>query len=164
MAVPGCTSQRAGPTDNIKILCTIQFLSDPGKPVVQSLGLDVTHWLTDTTFWDLTDVTLADQDTNSILTEKANRAIQGNVAMQTTQSGGQLWNQCHTCFTCKWQVAQSSGQIHKEIKWCQVMVKFRTNPSGTMCRLRDDSSYGLGPLCLQQCFETFRWADQIVQN
>ena len=27
---------------------------------------------------DLTDVTLADEDTNSILTDNANRAIQGN--------------------------------------------------------------------------------------
>ena len=32
--------------------------------------------------WNLTDVTLADEDTNSILTDNANRAIQGNVAMQ----------------------------------------------------------------------------------
>ena len=31
---------------------------------------------------DLTDVTLADEDANSILTDNANRAIQGNVAMQ----------------------------------------------------------------------------------
>ena len=31
---------------------------------------------------DLTDVTLADEDTNSILTDNANRAIEGNVAMQ----------------------------------------------------------------------------------
>ena len=31
---------------------------------------------------DLTDVTLADEDTNPILTDSANRAIQGNVAMQ----------------------------------------------------------------------------------
>ena len=30
---------------------------------------------------DLTDVTLADKDTNSILTDNANWAIQGNVAM-----------------------------------------------------------------------------------
>ena len=29
---------------------------------------------------DFTDVTLADEDTNSILTDNANRAIQGNVA------------------------------------------------------------------------------------
>ena len=38
-------------------------------------------------FADLTDVTLADEDTNSILTDNANRAIQGNVAMQIIQSG-----------------------------------------------------------------------------
>ena len=31
---------------------------------------------------DLTDVTLADEDTNPVLTNNANRAIQGNVAMQ----------------------------------------------------------------------------------
>ena len=31
-------------------------------------------------FADLTDVTLADEDTNSILIDNANRAIQGNVA------------------------------------------------------------------------------------
>ena len=31
---------------------------------------------------DLTDVTLADEDTNSILTDNAKRAIQGNEAMQ----------------------------------------------------------------------------------
>ena len=32
-------------------------------------------------------VILADEDTNSILTDNATRAIQGNVAMQITQSG-----------------------------------------------------------------------------
>ena len=37
---------------------------------------------------DKTDVTLADEDTNSILTDNANRAFQGNVAMQVTQPGG----------------------------------------------------------------------------
>ena len=31
---------------------------------------------------NLTDVTQADEDTNSILTDKVNRTIQGNVAMQ----------------------------------------------------------------------------------
>ena len=39
---------------------------------------------TETPFADLTDVTLADEDTNPILTDNANRAIQGNVAMQLT--------------------------------------------------------------------------------
>ena len=32
--------------------------------------------------WNFTDVTLADEDTNSILTDKANRTIQSNEAMQ----------------------------------------------------------------------------------
>ena len=41
---------------------------------------------------DLTDVTLADEDTNSNLSDNANRAFQGNVAMRVTQPGGQLWN------------------------------------------------------------------------
>ena len=30
--------------------------------------------------------------------------------------------------TCKWQVAPSSGQIHNQIKWCQIMVKFIIDP------------------------------------
>jgi len=40
----------------------------------------------------LSDVTLADQATNSIQADNANMAIQGNVAMEMTQPGGQLWN------------------------------------------------------------------------
>ena len=43
---------------------------------------------------NLTDVTLADQATNSIQTDNVNMAIQGNVAMQVDQYGGQLWNPC----------------------------------------------------------------------
>ena len=38
-------------------------------------------------------MTLADEDANSILTDNANRAFRGNVAMQVVQPGGQLWNQ-----------------------------------------------------------------------
>ena len=45
-------------------------------------------------FADLTDVTLADEDTNSILTDNAKKAIHGNVAIYVTLPGGQLWNQC----------------------------------------------------------------------
>ena len=37
-----------------------------------------------TPFADLTDVTLVDEDTKSILTDNANRAIQGNQAMHVT--------------------------------------------------------------------------------
>ena len=38
---------------------------------------------------DLTDVTLADEDTKSKLTDDANRAIQGNEAMEVMQTGDQ---------------------------------------------------------------------------
>ena len=44
--------------------------------------MSVRHKQTTRRCVDLTDVTLADEDTNSILTDNANRAIQGNVAMQ----------------------------------------------------------------------------------
>ena len=70
-----------------------QFLSDPGIPGVRSMGPSVLNSLS--SFADLTDVTLADEDTNSILADNTNRAIQGNVAMQVTQvapSGGQILN------------------------------------------------------------------------
>ena len=40
-------------------------------------------------FEDLTDVTLADEDSNSIPTDDVNKAILGNVAMQVAPSGGQ---------------------------------------------------------------------------
>ena len=42
---------------------------------------------------DFTDVTLADEDTNSILTDNAKRAIQGNEAMQVmkTNASGAIW-------------------------------------------------------------------------
>ena len=64
-----------------------------------------------TPFADLTDVTLADKDINSILTDNANRAIQGNVAMQVTQPG---WKMCNKC------------------KWCHLVAKFGTNASGAI--------------------------------
>ena len=58
------------------------------------MGPSLSNYLQD--LWlDLTDVTLADEDTNSMPTDHANRAIQGNVAMQVTEvapSGGQIWN------------------------------------------------------------------------
>ena len=50
--------------------------------LVRSLCPDVRPSVTNWRLWNLTDVTLADEDTNSILTDNANRAIQGNVAMQ----------------------------------------------------------------------------------
>ena len=38
-------------------------------------------------------MTLADDDTNSILTDNADRTFQGNVAVRVTQHGGLLWKQ-----------------------------------------------------------------------
>ena len=55
---------------------------------VRSMGPSLSNWVRD--LWlHLTDVTLADEDTNSILTDNANRAIQGNVATQVT--AGHVW-------------------------------------------------------------------------
>ena len=54
---------------------------------------------------DLTDVTLADEDTNSILTDNANREIQGNVAMQVIQPG----DQCKLCYLVTQFATNASG-------------------------------------------------------
>ena len=93
----------------MKVFHKIPFLSDPGVPgpIYGFASLSQTT----TPFADLTDVTLADEDTNSILTDNTNRAIQGNVAMHVTLPGGQLWNQC---------------------KWCHLVAKFATNASGAI--------------------------------
>ena len=59
-----------------------------------SLGSDL--WiqvsLTQPLVADFTDVTLADEDANSILTDNSNRAIQGNMTMQMTQPGWKICN------------------------------------------------------------------------
>ena len=73
------------------VLKILFFLSDPGVP-----GLIYGNsWfsLTERPFADLTDVTLADEDTNPILTDNANRTFQDNLATRVTQPGGQIWNQ-----------------------------------------------------------------------
>merc|ERR1711978_481963 len=85
------------------------FLSDPGVPGPIYGSSCVSQ--TKATCANLTDVTLADEDTDSILTDNANRAIHGNVAMYVTLPGGQLWNQC---------------------KWCHLVAKFANNASGTI--------------------------------
>ena len=56
------------------------------------MGPDLCLSVSKTPCVDLTDVTLADKETNLILTDKVNRVLQGNVAMQVTQPGGQPWN------------------------------------------------------------------------
>ena len=53
----------------------------PG-PIYVSGSQWVSEWVSKLRLWNFTDVTLADEDTNSILTDKVNRTIQCNVAMQ----------------------------------------------------------------------------------
>ena len=45
-------------------------------------------------FADLTDVTLADEDINLILTDDNNRTILGNIALQMAPPNGKILNQC----------------------------------------------------------------------
>ena len=59
------------------------FLSYPGIPG-PIYGSGLSKSLRPRGFADLTDVTLVDEDTKSILTYNANRAIQGNKAMHVT--------------------------------------------------------------------------------
>ena len=97
---------------NQLILLILKITTDYRTQV--SLGFDLwvrlslTNWLTEEPFWNLTDLTLADEDTNSILTDNANSAFQGNlVAKFGTNASSTIW----------WpnlelmQVAPSCGQI-----------------------------------------------------
>ena len=104
------------------------FLSDPRFTYgygCQSVSLKC--------FVDLTDVTLADEDTNYILTDNANWAIQGNVAMQVVvaqfaidASSSTWWPKFMRCHlvaklsTCKWP----------NLEPIQMMLIFLTDPSG----------------------------------
>ena len=68
------------------------FLSDPGVPGVRSMGPDLSNSVHPRLFADFTDVTLADEDSNSTPADYVKRAILGNVAMQVAPPGGQNWN------------------------------------------------------------------------
>ena len=66
------------------------FLSDPGVPGVRSMGPDVSESIHTTPCADITDVTLADEDSNSTPADVVNRAILGKVAMQVAPSVVQI--------------------------------------------------------------------------
>ena len=68
-------------------------------------------------------MTLADEDTNSILTDNANRALQDNLAMRVVQPGDELWNQAM-------QVVPPDDQMLNECKWCYLVAKFSTDAGG----------------------------------
>ena len=86
----------------------LYILSDPGLPGVRSMGPDVHPSVSPRPFADLTDVTLVDEDYNSISTGDANREILGKLAMQVALPGGQNCN---------------------EPKMRQLVAKFKTNAS-----------------------------------
>ena len=65
---------------------------------------------------DLTDVTLADEDTNSILTENADRAIEGKVASYAT-----WWPTLQTM-----QMVPPDDQILNQPKLSHLLAKFAT--------------------------------------
>ena len=56
--------------------CYLTFLSDPGVPGVRSMGPDLSNSLSPRLCADLTDVTLADEDSNSIPTDDVNEQSQ----------------------------------------------------------------------------------------
>ena len=75
-------------------------------------------------------MTLADEDTNSILTDNAKRAIQGNEAMQVIQtnaSGAIWWPNLQSM-----QVVPSGGYICNQCKWCHLVAKFAFIVSGAI--------------------------------
>ena len=72
---------------NIRIYSNICLVFiGPRCPWGQIYGSEF-HSLSEPRFADLTE------NANSISTDYANRALQGDVAMRVTQPGGQLWNQ-----------------------------------------------------------------------
>ena len=48
---------------------------------------------------------------------------QGNVTMQVTKTGSQLWNQAM-------QVAPPNDQMLNEYKWCHLVAQFSTDAGG----------------------------------
>ena len=98
------------------------------------MGPDVRPSVRPTPFVDLTDVTMADEDTNSTLTDNANRAIQGNASyatwwptlqtMQMVPTDDQILNQCKLCRLLAKFVEPSGGQI-SVCKDSQVLLTFQ---------------------------------------
>ena len=57
-----------------------------------NLGSDLCLWMSVSTtpYWDLTDMTLADEDANLIIAYNANMTLQGNLAIQVAPASGQI--------------------------------------------------------------------------
>ena len=94
------------------------------------MGPVLSNKLRPTPFADLTDVTLVDEDTKAMVTDNANRAIQGNVAMHVTHQVNLVVKFRTNASSPIWwqnvqlmQVALSGGQIWNQFKWCHLVVK-----------------------------------------
>ena len=75
-------------------------------------------------------MTLADEDTNSILANDAKRAIQrGNASDAGYASGAILWP---NLLLLLMQVAPSGGKICNSCKFRHLVAKFATNVSGAI--------------------------------
>ena len=72
-------------------------------------------------FLTLTDVTFAEEDTNSILADYTNRTIPGN-AMQVVPTGDQIW------IRCKWR--HLMPRFVTCVKWRHLVAKFVAYASG----------------------------------
>ena len=106
------------------------FFLDPGIPVVQSMGPDISP----TPCSDLTDVTLADEDTNAMQINDVNRQSGPNwqckcyhLVKVTNASGARKWPNLQPM-----QVPPHGGQICKRCIWCHLVVKFATNANMQM--------------------------------
>ena len=85
-----------------------------------------------TPFTDLTDLTLADEDRNSMPTDDANRVIVGNVAMQVALSYGQIVTLSIIYKKRKLFVKFATNAM--QYKLHHLVVKFGTNASAAIQR------------------------------
>ena len=76
-----CQSQRCSQIQSSGLYLALSFLPDPGVRVPglrsMTMGPGVCLYLTPRPTWNFADTTLADDDTNSIITDDAIRAIGG---------------------------------------------------------------------------------------
>ena len=73
------------------------------------------YYLKSNRFFYLNDVTLADEDTNSILADGDNRAILGNMAKQVTPPGAIWWPKLELMLVCC-----ASGNVYEKSYNCKV--------------------------------------------
>ena len=101
---------------------------------------------------NLTDVTLADEDTNSILADNANRAIHGNVAMQVTQPGRKISYASSAIWWPTMQLMQVVSSDDQQIYQCLKSSSSLKKIDISWKNYLSYRLYTLGSLCIWQCF------------